>query len=363
MARKKTDLPKGISLKRGRYHVDIMVKGNRFYDSFETLTQAIEARDKAKADLLAGKQVDTTPSCASAWTLGKAREIAHERSWKGKSGEKTALINASTCLEFFGASTFLESLTLSKIEEFVDWMLKKGTAPGTVNRKLAALSKMFTVAKERGGVAVVPRIPRMKEPEGRIRYLSDEEEAKLLRLFRQWGLEDHWDATVILIETGLRTGELWKLEGHNVNFNVGKFGVVTLYGTMTKNSTSRSVPLSKDSSAILRRRIGLHGDSKLFPGGNNYWYEYQWDRAKLVLGLSEDEQFVPHGLRHTCCSRLVQGGMPLPQVQKWMGHKTIQTTMRYAHLAPTDLYQGVDILEVRREQAQAAKRPKLKVVS
>ena len=42
----------------------------------------------------------------------------------------------------------------------------------------------------------------------------------------------------------------------------------------------------------------------------------------------------PHVLRHTFCSRLVQLGAPLANVQELMGHEVIETTMRYAHLAP-----------------------------
>ncbi len=40
---------------------------------------------------------------------------------------------------------------------------------------------------------------------------------------------------------------------------------------------------------------------------------------------------------HTCASRLVQRGVPLKVVQEWMGHKAINMTMRYAHLAPANL--------------------------
>jgi integrase len=41
-----------------------------------------------------------------------------------------------------------------------------------------------------------------------------------------------------------------------------------------------------------------------------------------------------HDLRHTFASNIVGAGVPLLQVQKWMGHITINMTMRYAHLAP-----------------------------
>lgn len=41
-----------------------------------------------------------------------------------------------------------------------------------------------------------------------------------------------------------------------------------------------------------------------------------------------------HDLRHSFASNLVAAGVPILQVQKWMGHSSIAMTMRYAHLAP-----------------------------
>lgn len=58
------------------------------------------------------------------------------------------------------------------------------------------------------------------------------------------------------------------------------------------------------------------------------------------MRLSFDAQFTPHCLRHTCASRLVQSGVGIRVVQEWLGHKTIQMTMRYAHLSPTSLHEA-----------------------
>jgi hypothetical protein len=62
-----------------------------------------------------------------------------------------------------------------------------------------------------------------------------------------------------------------------------------------------------------------------------------WNDAKQEVGLGDDDQVVPHILRHTCASRLVQGGIDIRRVQMWLGHQTLQMTMRYAHLATNDL--------------------------
>ncbi|TDQ28179.1 phage integrase family protein [Phyllobacterium brassicacearum] len=70
-----------------------------------------------------------------------------------------------------------------------------------------------------------------------------------------------------------------------------------------------------------------------------------WNDAKAEVGLATDDQVVPHILRHTCASRLVRGGIDIRRVQMWLGHQTLQMTMRYAHLATNDLDSCVAVLE------------------
>ena len=54
-----------------------------------------------------------------------------------------------------------------------------------------------------------------------------------------------------------------------------------------------------------------------------------------------------HTLRHTFISRLVQAGRPLPEIAALAGHRTITMTLRYAHLAPSHLRAGIQVLEQR----------------
>jgi site-specific recombinase XerD len=72
-----------------------------------------------------------------------------------------------------------------------------------------------------------------------------------------------------------------------------------------------------------------------------------WNEAKIEAGLGLDEQVVPHILRHTCASRLVQGGIDIRRVQMWLGHQTLAMTMRYVHLATNDLDSCVTVLDRR----------------
>jgi hypothetical protein len=69
-----------------------------------------------------------------------------------------------------------------------------------------------------------------------------------------------------------------------------------------------------------------------------------WDCARVRLG-DAFKDVVLHTFRHTCASRLVQAGVDIVRVQKWLGHKDIKTTMIYAKLAPGDLDVAANVLE------------------
>jgi integrase len=67
------------------------------------------------------------------------------------------------------------------------------------------------------------------------------------------------------------------------------------------------------------------------------WFERSVGAAGLV-------NFHYHDLRHTFASRLVMKGVPIRAVQEYMGHRTIQMTMRYAHLAPSYQRENIELL-------------------
>ncbi len=67
-----------------------------------------------------------------------------------------------------------------------------------------------------------------------------------------------------------------------------------------------------------------------------------FERAVKRAGL-EDVTF--HTLRHTFCSLLAMRGVPIPTIAELAGHKTIQITMRYSHLAPEHKRRAIEKLE------------------
>lgn len=202
---------------------------------------------------------------------------------------------------------------------------------------------MLTKAHTRGWIKDKPSVPRSKPKEGRIRFLTPEEEQELLQWTHHFGFESYVRLWIVAVDTGARMGELRKLQARDIDLQRRR---VSFWDT--KAGDSRSVPLTRRAAAALSKEIeenGSKGSVLVFKTVTRRAVNAVWDMARDKMKLIEDAQFVPHSLRHTCASRLVQRGVDLRRVQKFMGHKAIQTTLRYAHLAPDDLMSAMEALE------------------
>ena len=341
----------GIRERGSRYFVDVSVYGRRRTATCRTYDEAVCKQAALRDKLFRKRTIPPTSEPVSAtvpvarlavhqksWTLQQALEKTKQAAWSDMLNGDRAVLNAQVALNYFGASTRLDELTTDRLDDYAAYLAGEGNSNATINRKLAALSKLLTVAVERGGMEKRPIIRRKPEGVGRIRYLSEGEEAKVLQIFRQWGKDDHVDVFMVLIDSGLRESELWRMEARDIDFTQG---IMTVW--KTKNGQPRSVPMTERVREIIECRSEAAPVGSLFPYRNE-WFGHVWDRMREVLKLSEDRQFVPYALRHTCCSRLVQRGVNLRVVQEWMGHKTITVTLRYAHLCPTNLLNAVRVL-------------------
>ncbi len=322
-----------IRLRGTRWQVDVAYKGLRRQE------QAADevAANRREGEILLELKDEIAGKESKRWALGHAVDKTMALVWKGSASEQSAVKNATLMMAYFGKNTQIKEIDTDWVDRWVGSLEKLGNSGGTINRKLACLSKVLSVAIERGALEKKPRLDRKTEAEGRIRWISIEEEKTILGLLAQWEKHDHKDFMVLLLDTGCRPGEGYRLTSRDIDLTTG---LVSFWET--KNGKPRSIPMTLRVREILQRRS--ENSVRPFPF-NDGWMRNQWDRVKAKLGFTEDTQFVPYCLRHTCASRLVQRGVPLAVIQKWMGHKTIQITLRYAHLAPADLLAGARALE------------------
>ena len=274
------------------------------------------------------------PKVENKITLRRLLDQYSDVLWEPGSHKYNVLSFVGELDEILLGATFT-GFTDGMVDGLIAALRKRGNSNATINRKMAALSKLLRKAQKMGDIAGLPEIKRQREKAGRIRFLDPEEEARLFAAIQQKS-DLYGRFCVFLIDTGARLGE-----GIGLRWQDMQAERVTFW--LTKSGKSRSVPLTERAVAAIRasdrRKRGP------FAGITQAKFRAAWNEAKQEVGLGADPDVVPHILRHTCASRLVQGGIDIRRVQTWLGHQTLQMTMRYAHLASSDLDICVPILE------------------
>lgn len=184
--------------------------------------------------------------------------------------------------------------------------------------------------------------------------MTYEEEARLRKAIEE-DFPGHMPEFEIALNTGLRLGEVYNLDWEDVNL---QRRVVTV--RRSKDCERRHVPLNALGLAAfkaLRNREKKSGPVFLNIRGerltsSRYWFELSIEKAGI-------KDFTWHCLRHTFASRLVMAGVDMRTVQELLGHKSVQMTCRYAHLAPKHQLAAVEKLvtcgEARQESSTDTK--------
>jgi integrase len=171
----------------------------------------------------------------------------------------------------------------------------------------------------------VRRVSKPKEPDGIVRYLSDEERERLLKACRASEYGELELIVMLAITTGMRKGEILGLRWPDVDLKRAQAVL-----QKTKNREKRAVPLVPRVITLLQAHAKVRRlDSDLIFQGTgklDHWFGRALEEAKI-----EDFRF--HDLRHTAASYLAMSGATLLEIGAVLGHKTAAMTKRYAHLA------------------------------
>jgi site-specific recombinase XerD len=209
--------------------------------------------------------------------------------------------------------------------------LSQGIKASTVNRRLMALSGMFSFLID-AGMYHAPHplngAKKLKTQPTAMSYLSQIEIRGLLEKLDG----DNRDLAILCLSTGARWSEAAELRAEHVINQRVMF-------VATKNGKTRVVPVSADVSAQL-----VDGKSgRLFPNV---------DYLVVRQVLREVKPDLPHGqashvLRHTFATHFMANGGNIITLQRILGHGTIQQTMAYAHFAPDYLQDAITFNPLR----------------
>ena len=218
----------------------------------------------------------------------------------------------------------------------------------TVNRYMSSFSHVYSYAvKEWEWVDESPmsKVRKLKESKGRDRVFSDAEIKALLIACQKSEEPALYPIALLALATGARQGELRKLLWSDISFSNR-----TVRFRDTKTADDRLVPLSEEPLRALQaygKVRPLQDDSFVFPNpkgdkpiNRNLLYNH-WKQALADAGIN-DKEAVFHTTRHTALTNLARNGVHLTQIASIAGHKSIQTTMIYAHAQMDEKRQAIE---------------------
>lgn len=274
----------------------------------------------------------------AAWT--KARRVeaetarADEGSWR-------------LHLEATFGDVVLADLTRNQVQAWVKARSAAGVGPSAIRRALNLFKAMLedAVTEDVVEANAARKVSAPTSPKRPPDWFTAAEVDAITAAMREAGRESAAVMTELMTWAGLRWGEAAALRGSDVDW-LRK--VVTVHHVLTQGGADKAYP--KNSSSV--REVPVPGwvvenmaallvdrdtDARIFVtrrqgralSGANWRREF--DEARKVGGVDHG---TPHTCRHTCASWLVQAGVPLYEVQRQLGHSSMQTTQVYAHLAP-----------------------------
>jgi integrase len=332
------------------YRVKVRLKGYPAQSAtFDRLTDAKKWASATESAIREGRHFKTTE--AKKHTLGELVDRYTRDVLPSKRDAAKQAAQLGWWKEQIGAYA-LADVTPALIAEHRDRLAGESTtrgerrSPATVVRYMAALSHAFTIAvKEWGWVEDSPlrKVTKPREPRGRVRFLSDDERARLLDACRESPNPFLYPAVVLALSTGMRAGEIMGLYWRDPKNppQDRAWGVVDVPAGrivlhLTKNGERRVVPLVGHALECVMElaKVRRLDTDLLFPGrvkaSEPIDLRQPWEKA---LERAEIHDFRFHDLRHSAASYLAMNGASLAEIAETLGHKTLQMVKRYSHLS------------------------------
>jgi integrase/recombinase XerC len=234
-------------------------------------------------------------------------------------------------------------VTRADIEAYLAELGAARIAGVTRARKLAAIREYFRFLEDHGAI---PRSPATgvetpkRERHGRTWLRPDEYSRMLLQAS---GHIRDYAILQVFLQTGVRVSELAGLAVADIDL-----AAQTLTVRAGKGLADRSIELERKANAALKNWLAVRPltftdvlfvnrfGAPLSERGVRRIVEKYRTAAALTKKAS------PHSLRHTFASYKATKGVPLRQVQEWLGHKSLATTQIYLHLDRRDAKKAME---------------------
>lgn len=291
----------------GRLHVGVMVKGKRIHRRLPKGSSKSDAK-QLEAGLVqaAGRKQAVIPGDPP-MDFVMALYMEHADTLRSPDTAKHHAVRTGPWVAGHRASE-AEQIVVKMVKD-----MRAAYAPATINKSIGAIKTALRLAYDEKHIPINygAGIKRLTENNQRHEYLTVDQVKKLA---------DHCSETVraavwIALLTGARRGEILKLTKADILDNR-----IRIRSGNTKTLKERTVPIVPALRPWLEYvplQINFEGLKTGFR------------RAREKAGFGHINF---HDLRHSCASILINMGVPLEVVRDILGHSTVKTTERYAHL-------------------------------
>ncbi|PKN64137.1 MAG: site-specific integrase [Deltaproteobacteria bacterium HGW-Deltaproteobacteria-15] len=258
-------------------------------------------------------------------------------------------------------------INTARVKRYIELRQSEGAQNGTINRELAALSKMFSLGAQNTPrkVLTIPHIPKLKEANPRKGFFEPAEYQAVLSQLPGF----YRGPVTFAYYTGWRQGEVLDLKWSNVD---REGGMVTLDVGTTKNDEGRTVYMTEELRTLLEaqweeRKASGKLSPYVFPNESRTnrilktRFNRAWRKACEKAGHTEK---LFHDLRRTAVRNMVRAGIPERVAMMISGHKTRSIFDRYNIVDDKDLRQAAQKIEAYHgAQVTPAVTPKVRSLS
>lgn len=329
----------------GRWYYNFMLYGKRKHGACKgcrTKSEALEFEAEVKNDISLIHRGKKDQSEILEFKVIMDDFLEYSRANKKEKSVINDEYRVRILKDFFGANTIINDINGKKIESFKNYLVnKQGLSSGTFNRYYGVLSKAFNLAIDNYNLNMknpCKSVKKLKEDNSKVRYLTEEEEARLMQ-----ALPDYLKPIVICaLTTGLRLQNILGLRWETIDIEQNFLEILM---QENKGHKKIQIPLSSKFKAELEK-IGIKKEGYVFISWRTGTkYSNIHDGFTKALKEAGIKNFRFHDLRHTVATRLVANGADLMTVKQYLAHSNLSTTQRYMHPTPENMKKAVAILD------------------
>ncbi len=331
--------------RNGHWHLSVTINGRRIRKAIKearTKRQAEQAERVLRDEIFEKRYGNGGQKFFTDFVENSYKPYAKEH----KKGYYVELSILKVLVETFRNKRLID-IDTEAIEKFKRIRSSEITSRGvkrskaTVNRDVSVLSAVFNLAKEFGDIKFNPveNVKYYTSLPSRERILSEIEERIL---FKRISNDTEFSKQIeILLYTGIRRGELFKLEWRDVDLNDG---FINIRRETTKNGKSRIVPMLSNVKVIFENLLIEAGDvqetQRIFQGKQSQLGEFSAKFRKICSELGWKDLMV-HSLRHTFSTRADKYKVGAFAQKALLGHSKLTMTDRYTHISKETLKESL----------------------